>query len=97
MLSLLSYKIEKGLKSCCKVVLITMRSPCDNSSKVSILAYSRQMVDASCGGNFLYRSLEEAWKLFEHLSEIHICMLVAHILTCLGNWEVNRQFIRFHI
>ena len=27
------------------------------------------MVDASCGGSFLYKTPEEAWELFEHLSE----------------------------
>ena len=27
------------------------------------------MVDASCGGSFLYKTPKEAWELFEHLSE----------------------------
>jgi len=27
------------------------------------------MVDASCGGSFLYKTPEEAWELFEHLNE----------------------------
>ena len=27
------------------------------------------MVDVSCGSNFLYKTPEEAWELFEHLSE----------------------------
>ena len=27
------------------------------------------MVDASCGGNYLYKTPEEAWELFKHLSE----------------------------
>ena len=31
--------------------------------------HNRQMVYASCGGSFLYKTPEEAWELFEHLSE----------------------------
>ena len=31
--------------------------------------HKRQMVDTSCGGSFLYKTPEEAWKLFEHLGE----------------------------
>jgi len=31
--------------------------------------HNRQMVDASCNGSFLYKTPEEAWELFEHLSE----------------------------
>jgi len=31
--------------------------------------HNRQMVDASCGGSFLCKTPEEAWELFEHLSE----------------------------
>ena len=31
--------------------------------------HNRKMVDASGGGNFFYMTTEEAWKLFEHLSE----------------------------
>ena len=27
------------------------------------------MVDASCGGSFLYKTPEEPWEFFEHLSE----------------------------
>ena len=27
------------------------------------------MVYVSCGGNFLYKTPEEAWELFEHLNE----------------------------
>ena len=30
---------------------------------------NQQMVDASCGGMFLHKTPEEAWELFEHLSE----------------------------
>ena len=35
----------------------------------SLDEHNRQMVDASCGGSFLYKTPEEAWELFEHLSE----------------------------
>jgi len=31
--------------------------------------HNRQMVDVSCGGSSLYKTPEEAWELFEHLSE----------------------------
>ena len=31
--------------------------------------HNRQMVDASYGGSFLFKTPEGAWELFEHLSE----------------------------
>ncbi|GAV73224.1 gag-asp_proteas domain-containing protein, partial [Cephalotus follicularis] len=34
-----------------------------------LTAQNRQMVDASCGGIFMYKSEDEAWQLFEALSE----------------------------
>jgi len=30
--------------------------------------HNRQMVNTSCGGSFLYKTPEEVWELFEHLS-----------------------------
>ena len=46
---------------------------------------------------FLYKTPEEAWELFEQLSENYTCMLLPHILICLGNKEVKGGFMRFHI
>ncbi|GAV84626.1 LOW QUALITY PROTEIN: hypothetical protein CFOL_v3_28070, partial [Cephalotus follicularis] len=34
-----------------------------------LTAQNRQMVDASCGGTFMHKSEDEAWQLFESLSE----------------------------
>ncbi|GAV65147.1 LOW QUALITY PROTEIN: hypothetical protein CFOL_v3_08662, partial [Cephalotus follicularis] len=34
-----------------------------------LTAQNRQMVDASCGGKFMHKSEDEAWQLFEALSE----------------------------
>ncbi|GAV84057.1 LOW QUALITY PROTEIN: hypothetical protein CFOL_v3_27502, partial [Cephalotus follicularis] len=34
-----------------------------------LTAQNRQMVDASCGGTFMHESEDEAWQLFESLSE----------------------------
>ena len=64
-------KVEKGLKNCCKVVL-TIRSLCGNLSKSfysGLNEHNRQIVDASCGGRSLYKIPQEAWELFEQLSE----------------------------
>ena len=37
------------------------------------------MVDASCGGSFLYKTPKEAWELFEHLSEnSQLCATSSH-------------------
>ena len=35
----------------------------------SLDKHNRQMVDASYGGSFLYKTPKEVWELFEHLSE----------------------------
>ena len=51
----------------------------------SLDEYNRQMVNASCGGSFLYKTPEEAWELFEHLSEnSHLHATSSHCdLSCL--------------
>ena len=59
--------------------------------------HNRQMVDASCGDSFLYKTPEEAWELSEHLSKnSHLHAISSHFV-CLGNYEVKRGFMRFHI
>ena len=52
--------------------------------------HNRQMVDASYGDNFLYKTPEEALELFEQLSENSHCMLLPYIVICLGGiYEVS--------
>ena len=63
--------VRKGLKNCNEIVLI-MRSLCGNLSRgfcSGLDEHNRPMVELSCGGSFLYKTPEEAWELFEHLSE----------------------------
>jgi len=44
--------------------------------------HNRQMVNASCGGSFLYKTPKEAWELFEHLIEnSHL-----HAASSRSNW-----------
>jgi len=63
----------------------------------SLNEHNRQMVDASSGGSFLYKTPEEAWELFEHLSEN------SHLLATSSHFYFPRQlrtkggFMRFHI
>ena len=41
--------------------------------------HNRQMVDASCGGGFLYKTPEETWELFKCLSEnSHLHAISSH-------------------
>ena len=59
--------------------------------------HNRLMVDASCGSSCLYKTLERAWKLFEHLSEN------SHLHATSSHSDLPRQlgskggFMRFHI
>jgi len=43
------------------------------------------MVDASCGGSFLYKTPEEAWELFKHLSEN------SHLHATFSQFDLPRQ------
>ena len=50
-----------------------------------LVEHNRHMVNASCGGNFLYKT---PWNPGNYLNiwvSIHICMLLPHILTHLDN------------
>jgi len=43
------------------------------------------MFDASCGGNFWYKTLKKLGNCLNIWVRIHICILLPHILICLGN------------
>ena len=58
---------------------------------------NRQMVDASCGGSFMYKTPEEAWELFEHLSKnshLHVTSLDSDLPRQLGS---KGMIMKFHI
>jgi len=61
--------------------------------------HNKQMVNASCDGSFLYKTPEEAWELFEHLSEnshLHATSSHSNMPRQLGS-KGGGGSMRFHI
>ena len=56
--------------------------------------HNRQMVDVSCSGSFLYKTPEEVWELFEHLSEnYHFHATSSHSIVVLVKFHIQLTFL----